>query len=231
MKNEFTMSNTAPPVAIDHPVAHRVDVRVTPAITGRNRLTCAFRVILAIPHILLVGGPAAIAMTLLPRAQNGGIEWGSGTGVLGAVAAVAAIIAWFAIVFTGTHPEGLWKLSAFYLRWRVRAAAYLALLSDEYPPFEDGPYPATLVLTQPDRPRDRVATAFRIVLALPHIVLVWLLGFAWAVTTVIAWFSILLTGNYPPTLYRFGVGVLRWSTRLEAYLLLLHDDYPPFSLD
>lgn len=231
MRNDFTVSNSAASVTVDHPVAHPVDVRVAPAISGRNRLTCAFRIILAIPHILIVGGPAALAMTLLPRAESGGIEWGSGTGVLGAVAAVAAIMAWFAIVFMGTHPKGLWTLSAFYLRWRVRAAAYLALLRDEYPPFEDAPYPVALVLSPPDRPRDRITVAFRIVLALPHVILIWLLGFAWAVTTIIAWFSILLTGNYPATLYHFGVGVLRWSTRVEAYLLLLHDDYPPFSLD
>jgi hypothetical protein len=49
-------------------------------------------------------------------------------------------------------------------------------------------------------------------------------------TTVVAWLSILFTGQYPTRLYDFGVGVLRWGTRLEAYLLLLHDDYPPFSL-
>jgi hypothetical protein len=41
----------------------------------------------------------------------------------------------------------------------------------------------------------------------------------------------LLTGRYPARLYEFGVGVLRWNVRLEAYLLLLHDQYPPFSMN
>ena len=41
----------------------------------------------------------------------------------------------------------------------------------------------------------------------------------------------LLTGQYPASLYAFGVGVLRWNTRVEAYILLLHDQYPPFSLE
>ena len=59
----------------------------------------------------------------------------------------------------------------------------------------------------------------------------WVLGFAWAVSTLIGWFSILFTGNFPAPLYEFGVGVMRWSTRVEAYLLLLRDEYPPFSLD
>jgi len=69
-----------------------------------------------------------------------------------------------------------------------------------------------------------------LILVIPQLIAVWALGVAWGITTVIAWFAILFTGQYPETLYRFGVGVLRWSTRVEAYLLLLHDDYPPFSL-
>ena len=47
----------------------------------------------------------------------------------------------------------------------------------------------------------------------------------------IAWVVILVTGHYPKALYDFGVGVLRWRLRVDAYLLLLVDDYPPFSLE
>ena len=64
--------------------------------------------------------------------------WGATTGVLGGVAAVCAIIAWFAIVFGGRYPRDCRDLATFYLRWRVRAVAYAALLRDEYPPFGDG---------------------------------------------------------------------------------------------
>jgi uncharacterized protein DUF4389 len=52
----------------------------------------------------------------------------------------------------------------------------------------------------------------------------------WFVTTVIAWFSILFTREYPSTLLPFGLGAMRWALRVEAYLLLV-DEYPPFSLD
>jgi hypothetical protein len=213
-------------------VAGRVGVTVTPALTGRNRLTCAFRPLLAIPHILLVGGPPAFALSFGWRAQNGPrVHWSAGTGVLGAVAAVVAMIAWFAIVFGARYPDGLWNLAAYYLRWRVRAIAYMTLLRDEYPPFGDASYPVVITVATPDAPRDRLTVAFRIVLALPHLFCVWLLSVAWAITTLIAWVSILVTGKFPPQLYHFGVGVLRWSARVEAYLLLLRDDYPPFSLE
>jgi hypothetical protein len=213
--------------ALDHPVR----VTVEPALHARNRLTCAFRPILAIPHILLVGGPVAFGITSA-GSMNGEprFEWGTG-GVLGAAAAVIAIIAWFALVFGARFPSGLWSLSAMYLSWRVRAVAYLMLLRDEYPPFGDGAYPAGLDIAEPDTPRDRVTVAFRLLLALPHILVLWFLGIAWGVTTVIAWFAILFTGSYPAALFHFGAGVLRWGARVEAYLLLLRDEYPPFSLE
>jgi hypothetical protein len=52
---------------------------------------------------------------------------------------------------------------------------------------------------------------------------------AWLLTTIAAWFIILFTGAYPAGLYDFSVGALRWRLRVEAYLLLLVDEYPPFS--
>jgi hypothetical protein len=213
------------------PLAHPVDVEVIPALRFRNRLTCAFRFILAIPHLLLVGGPMAFAFSWVAGGEGEPrFELGS-AGVLGGVASVIALVAWFAIVFGATFPHGLWQLSAFYLRWRVRAIAYLMLLRDEYPPFGEGSYPAFLTLSEPSERRDRLTVAFRIFLVLPHLFVLWVLGIAWAFTTVIAWFAILFTGDYPPRLYGFAVGVLRWNMRVEAYFLLLRDEYPPFSLE
>jgi hypothetical protein len=222
------MSTTASGLGAD--AIQPVQLHVEAAIDNRNRLTTAFRIILAIPHLLLVGGPIAGGMMWTSGDANSRLDWGAG-GVLGAVAAIVALIAWFAILFTGRYPEGLWNLAAFYLRWRVRAIAYSALLRDEYPPFGDGEYPARVMLQQPSEPRDRLTVAFRLILAIPQILAVWVLGVAWLVTSIIAWFSILLTGRYPARLYEFGVGVLRWNVRLEAYLLLLHDQYPPFSMN
>jgi Domain of unknown function (DUF4389) len=223
---EETMNTLA--TELGHASTHPVDVHVPPAIGGRDRLTTAFRVILAFPHLLLVGAPAAFALSWGSIGHQAG--W-SGGGVLGAVAAICALIAWFAIVFGGRYPDGLRALALLYLRWRVRAVAYTALLRDEYPPFGDDVYPAELAIDVPETPRDRVSVAFRLVLAIPHLLCVWLLGVAWCVATMVAWFAILLTGRYPEGLYPFSVGVLRWNTRVEAYLLLLHDEYPPFSLE
>lgn len=216
--------------------AHRrgsypADVRVEPAARGRNRLTTFFRIPLSIPHLLLVGGPMAATLSWETGQRDGlSFAWG-GAGLLGAVAVLCAWIAWFAILITTRHPQGLWDLAAYYLRWRVRAVAYIALLRDEYPPFGEHAYPVGLELARPDAPRDRLTVAFRVILAIPHIIAVWVLGLAWGLTTLIAWVAILITGDYPEPLYTFGLGVLRWNTRVEAYLLLLRDEYPPFALD
>ncbi len=223
MRNALTLEH------LDH--GHPIAVEVTPALTGRNRLTCAFRPILAIPHLILVGGPVALAMSFImgPEPERD-LEWGMGGGVLGVAALAAAMISWFAIVFTGRMPRGLWKLGAFYLKWRVRASAYVAMLRDEFPPLGEGAYPVELTLPPMASSRDRVSVGFRLFLAIPQLIVVWLLGVAWLVVSVIAWFAILFTGRYPRPLYEFATGVLRWSTSVESYLLLLHDDYPPFSL-
>ena len=213
-------------------VAYPVAVEFAPPATHRNRLTAALRPLLAIPHLILVGGPTVFAATHWWRVDNeSGFDAGAGLGALGAVACAVTVIVWFAIVFSGQHPRGLWDLAAYYLRWRVRAVAYLMLLRDEYPPFGDGDYPVSLRLTESLQSRDRVTVALRPLLAVPHFVVLWLLGCAWALSTIVAWISILITGAYPSKLYEFGAGVLRWGARVEAYVLLLRDEYPPFSFE
>ena len=211
--------------------SHPVRVRVEHLLAPRDRLTVAFRLILAIPHLILVGGPISGAVWWFWGTPNGRADWSASGGLLGAVAVICAMIAWFAILFTGRQPQGLWDLAAYYLRWRVRAMAYLALLRDEYPPFGDGPYPAALDVAPPEQPRHKLTVAFRLILIVPHVVVLWFLGLGWAVATIIAWFAILLDGRYPEALYRFSVGVLRWNIRVEAYALLLRDEYPPFTLN
>src|SRR5262245_17946419 len=97
-----------------------VSVEVEPSLANRNRLTTAFRVILAIPHIILVGG---IGFSFASNTRRE--SFGGETGLLGAVAIVLAVISWFTIVFNGQHIIGIREFTMFYMRWRVRALAYL----------------------------------------------------------------------------------------------------------
>jgi hypothetical protein len=207
-------------------MAYAVSVKVEPALTNRNRLTTAFRLILAIPHLILVGG---IGLGVA-SGRDGRTTLGGEQGLLGAVVIFLAVVSWCTIVFAGTHLIGIRQFTSFYLRWRVRVLAYLMLLEDAYPPFGDAPYPASIDIVEPVTPRDRVAVGLRLLLAIPHFVVLFFVLLAWGLTTIVAWFIILFTGTYPQGLYQFGVGVLRWRLRVETYLLLMVDEYPPFSL-
>jgi uncharacterized protein DUF4389 len=209
-------------------VAHPVSVAIEPQLTGRNRLTTAFRIILAIPHLILVGSVGlGLAVTTGGRDRT---TLSGETGILGGIAWVLAIVSWVTIVIGGEHINAIRRFTRFYLRWRVRSLAYLMLLQDQYPPFGDAPYPATLTIEEPRQPRNRLTVGFRVLLAIPHFFVLVFLMLAWWVTAFVAWLLILVTGAYPRTLYDFGVGALRWLIRVEAYMLLLTDDYPPFSL-
>ena len=207
-------------------MAYPVLVSLEPSLTNRNRLTTAFRLILAIPHLILVGG---IGFGVASSGDSRTTIGGEG-GLLGAVAIFLAIVSWFTLVFAGRHIIGIRQFTSFYLRWRVRALAYFMLLEDVYPPFGDAPYPASIEVADPVSPRDRVAVGLRILLAIPHMIVLFFVLLAWCFTTIAAWFIILFTGNYPQGLYEFGVGALRWRLRVEAYILLMVDEYPPFSL-
>jgi hypothetical protein len=141
-----------------------------------------------------------------------------------------AVIAWFGVVFAAVHPRGLWDFAGFYLRWRARSVPYLMLLRDEYPPFGEGTYPTSFAVSWPDIPRNRWSVGLRIFYVIPHLIVLIFLNLAWVVTAIVAWFAILFTGSYPGGLYDFAVGVMRWDLRVEAYLLLMRDEYPPFRL-
>jgi hypothetical protein len=210
--------------AMPYPISVSVDRQ----LTDRNRLTVAGRVILAIPHLLLVGGVGlGFAAN---RGRSDAVSFGGESGLLGGIAWILAIVSWFTIVISSEHYTAFRRYTHFYLRWRVRALAYLMLLTDVYPPFGDGPYPAALQFELSDVPRDRLTVALRLILVIPHFIALFFVICAWWVTTVIAWVAILLTGDYPEPFFEFGVGALRWLVRVEAYFLLLVDEYPPFSL-
>ena len=208
-------------------VAYPVSVTIQPPLGERNRLTVAFRLLLAIPHLIIVG---SVGLGLAVRSGRGdSTSLGGETGLLGAVVWILAIVSWVTIVIGGEHVNAIRRLTRFYLRWRVRALAYTMLLEDRYPPFGDAAYPATLMIENPPAQRNRVTVGFRIFLAIPHLIVLIFLIMAWWITAFVGWLAILIDQPYPAPLYTFGVGALQWLIRVEAYMLLMTDEYPPFS--
>jgi hypothetical protein len=154
---------------------------------------------------------------------------------------VGAIVAFFAILFTGNVPRGLWDFIFGYNRWALRVWAYVGLLRDEYPPFSNGPedYPARLDCEYPER-LSRGLIFIKWLLIIPHWIVLIFYALAVIVVSIIAWFAILFTGSYPRGLFDFVVGYVRWNTRVNVYCGqfsgynpyvggLLRDEYPPFS--
>lgn len=187
--------------------AYPADLQVEPPQV-QPRLSVFFRIILAIPHLIILSA-------------------------LGYVVGVTALISWIAILITGKCPDGLWKFHAGYLRWYARAYAYLCLLTCTYPPFsfdEEASYPARFFVEQQLEGRNRLTVFFRLILVIPHMIALAVLGIVASILLLIGWIVALVTGSVPAGIHTFLAGTLRWTLRVNAYLYLLRDEYPPFSL-
>ncbi|HEY2283261.1 MAG TPA: DUF4389 domain-containing protein [Solirubrobacteraceae bacterium] len=174
-------------------------------VESRNRLTTFFRLILAIPLAI----------------------WAA---LYGIAAYLAMIVAWFAIVITGSYPEGLYDFTAGFTRFYTRVLAYTYLLSDPYPSFggsDDLAYPVRMSFRRLDE-YSRLKTLFRIILAIPIVIVRYVMGLLLEIGAVAGWFVILITGKMPQGLFDLMVLANSYTARSDAYLFLLTETYPPF---
>src|SRR5678815_714357 len=186
---------------------------------ARDRWSVLLRPILIIPHAILVGGPFV--------GIGGGV---CRTGALGLLAMSSATLDWFAILFTGRSIAGLGAFKRMYLAWRARVMAYACFLRDEYPPFGEGPYPAALELPEEPETRDFKSVALRPLLLLPHLIVLFCLLAVTFLVCIGSWASIVFKGEMGENLWRFTRDVMACALRVEAYGLLIHDQFPSFSL-
>jgi hypothetical protein len=168
---------------------------------------------------------------------------------------LTSVIAFFAILFTGRYPRGLFDFNVGVLRWswRVGFYSYSALGTDQYPPFtlkDVQDYPAHLDVEYPQSLSRGLVLVKSWLLALPHLLIVavfaggastavngtntdwmFLSGGLIGLMVFIAAIVLLFTGQYPRTIYDFVLGMNRWVFRVAAYIALMTDRYPPFRLD
>jgi hypothetical protein len=156
--------------------------------------------------------------------------------VLGYVAEVVLIICFFAVLFTRRIPDGLFNFQVMTQRYSWRAASYAMFMRESYPPFDfttadidPGGDPAVVGVAHPGQV-NRWLPLVKWLLAIPHYIVLAVLGIVAIVVLIVAWFAVIITGRYPEGIRDYLVGVGRWSWRVWAYVLLLRDEYPPFSL-
>lgn len=180
----------------------------------RSRFTVFFRLLLALPHLVWL------------------VLWGI-------VSLIAAILNWFATLIAGQSPRGLHDFLAAYVRYAVHVTAYLFLAANLFPDFLGKPgYPIDVQIAPPAR-QNRWKVGFRIVLAIPAMMISsalsssgmrsygasyssGLLGTA----GFLGWFAALARGRMPRGLRDAMAYALSYAAQLDAYLFLLTDRYP-----
>ena len=203
----------------DYPVQLSVDYQAS-----RNRLSVLLRIILAIPILVVsafIGGyfdtgSPELNEALLPISVGG----------------ILFIGPLLMIVFRKKYPRWWFDWNLELSRFTARIESFLLVLRDEYPS-TDEEQSVHLQIEYPNAETDlnRILPIFKWLLAIPHYIILIVLGVLAILVTIVAWLLILVTGRYPQGMFEFVVGVMRWSYRVGAYAFLLTTDrYPPFRL-
>lgn len=187
-----------------YPVAYQADY-----VEQQSRLRTFFRYFLLIPWLFVA------------------IFWGLG-------AMVCTIGAWFAIVFTGRYPQGLYDFNAKAHRYITRVNGFYYLMTDEWPPFdgdEHPEYPIRLVIPPPQPEYSRWKAALRIILIIPVAIVAYLLGILIGLVVILSWIVIVITGKHPKGLFDVLKLGLAYTARAGVYYGLITETYPPISAD
>lgn len=218
-----------------------VDVDFDPP-QPQNRLTVAFRVILAIPVFILAGavtGSGWAGSTGETTGTSGdGAEFSSAGVQFVGVLAAAGLIAWFYSLFKGRAPEGTTRLLWYSLHYGALAWSYILLVTDRYPnadptvvgvPRSPPPHPIRLREEEDSLERSRLTVFFRLPLFIPHLFWLMLWSIAAFVVVFLSWFAILFTGRMPEAFHRFLSAYLRYYTHVTAFVLLIANPFPGFT--
>ena len=173
---------------------------------GRSRLSVFFRYFLLIPWAIV--------------------------GVFYSLAAFLAVfVAWFAIVFTGRYPQGIYDFVAGFVRFAARVNSFGYLLTDEFPAFNGQPddaYPVKVGIPEPLPLYSRLKTLFRLIVGIPVWLLNYVMGVILAVISFLAWFVLVFTAKLPEGFYGPMRAALAYQTKATGYFCLLTEEYPPF---
>jgi hypothetical protein len=205
------------PPATAYPLTFSVDYPDRPL----NRLTTLLRFLWLIP----IGVIACLLTSGSITVHGSEYSW---SWAMGGILFLPVLLT---LLFRQKYPRWWFDWNLQLSRFLARVWVYGALLRDEYPSTDED-QAVHLDFAYPDAKQlSRGLPLVKWFLAIPHYIVLLFLWIGAVVSIVIAWFAILFTGRYPRGLFEYVVGVQRWSLRVSAYsMLLITDQYPPFSL-
>ncbi|MBK8295263.1 MAG: DUF4389 domain-containing protein [Solirubrobacterales bacterium] len=183
-----------------YPVTYEADY-----LKERNRLTTFFRYIVAIPWIIVAYAYMIAALVVI-------------------------FIAWFALLFTGRYPEGMYNFVGGILRFTMRVQGFLYLQTDAWPSFglkDDPAYPVRVHFAPRAAKQSRVSVFFRLILLVPLLLLSYLVSTLLSLVAAVSWVTIVFRGYQPAAIHNALAWALSWTTRVNAYAYLMRDEYPP----
>jgi hypothetical protein len=208
---------SVPPGGADYPLTFSVDY----PNRELNRLTTAFRIFTVIP-IAILGATV----------EGGGFSPETGARYAGGGIGILVLPVLLMLLFRRKYPRWWYDWNLQLTRFSNRIVVYLALMDDRYPSTDEQqavhvnfPYPDA------EHELSQGLPLVKWLLAVPHYIALFFLSIGAVFAAIFAWFAILFTGRYPPAMFEYIEGVLRWHNRVGAYaFLLITDRYPPFSL-
>jgi hypothetical protein len=145
---------------------------------------------------------------------------------------VVVFLAWFALLFTGRWPLGMYKFTVGVLRFIARFNAYFLLAVDRYPPFglaDDAAYPARLIVDGPLPAYSRLKVFFRFLYVIPAYIVAYVLSLLGFLVAIASWVVIVIMGRQPQGLQNAIVFCLTYQVRAYALIYLVTETYPPFA--
>lgn len=213
----------------EKPYAARLDIDYPEKL---DRLSTFFRLIWVIPIAIILSLLSSTSSSTVTTITEAGEKVSQVTSSGGGIAAGLFAATLLMILFRQRYPRWWFDFAREFTRFEARVGSYLALLTDRYPSTEDE-QSVHLEIDYPDVKQDlnRWLPLVKWLLAIPHYLVLAVLGVVAVLLVVVAWFAILFTGRYPRPIFDYVVGVGRWGLRVQAYVgLLVTDKYPPFRL-
>ena len=153
------------------------------------------------------------------------------------VAGLMLLVAWIPVLILGRFPGWGYRWIGGLLAYNQRITAYAMLMTSNYPPFalESEDYPITVRYDEGVRINRLwgipiIGHLVRFIVLIPHFIVLWLLWFVAGFLAFFAWVPVLIFGRQADLIYTFLGGTYRWGLRVSAYLFMMVDKYPPFSL-